>query len=472
MLPAWVVLIGMLVVLVGLPLWYATMRPLVRTSLLLGHIAVLQVIPGTLIAPYAFRLPGGLLLTPANVIVSAVFMAAVVLVMVERRATIVRLAVLVVVVAGLVEVGLLASTNWALSTGTVEPFLEVDADVYGSFLGALLAGTPLVVVELLLFVVVTERLGSVVSDGRRAAVAYVGVFGAILVLDGVLFTLVTGLLEPGLTAQIAGGVARKLVLAVAFGVPLLGFVLVQRVDVELAGERPPLSLRDVLLAPRHELVARLERRERERVVLLERTLHVAEEERRRLAEDLHDDAIQLLTAADIHLQRIAAATPEVDVEKVRQLVRSGVGSLRRLILELRAPEVTATGFEPLVRSYVDRIVPTGTPVVELHVDLPSDVPEEVVSGAFRIVLESLSNAVRHADATDVRVDVVVNGRRLVGEVVDDGSGIPHDAETGPGHLGLRAMRDRADVLGGRIDVRAMADGGTRVAFELPIGPMG
>lgn len=467
MLPLWIVLLAMLAALVGLPLLYATRRPEVRTPLLLGHIAVLQVIPGTLMAPYAFPLPGGLLLTPANLIVSAVFLAAVVLILVERRANVVRLAILATVVAGLIELGVLASTHWLLASGAVEPFLTVDADTYGSFLHSLLAGTPLVVLELLLFVVVTERLGSVMTQRRRAAVAYVGVFVATLALDGVLFPLATSMLEPGLGGEIAGGVASKLVIAAALGLPLLAFVLLREDDIELGQTAPPLSLRDVLFASRRQLVARLERREQERIDLLERTLHVAEDERQRLAEDLHDDAIQLLTAADIRLQHVAASTPGLDVDTIRDLIQNGVGSLRRLILELRGPDVTATNFEPLVLSYIERLVPEGTWDVEVEIDLQPDLGTEVLAGAYRIVLEAVANAAKHAEADRVVIRVRIQEDTVVGSVVDDGTGIPAHVETGPGHLGLRAMHDRAGVLGGDVEVRAV-NPGTAVAFRLPL----
>ncbi len=88
-------------------------------------------------------------------------------------------------------------------------------------------------------------------------------------------------------------------------------------------------------------------------------------------------------------------------------------------------------------------------------------------GAYRIVLEALSNAAKHAGAAHVQYQGRLGRSALTGSVVDDGVGIPDDAATGPGHLGLRAMQDRADVLGGQVLVAA-ADGGTTVMFELPL----
>jgi signal transduction histidine kinase len=281
------------------------------------------------------------------------------------------------------------------------------------------------------------------------------VFAGVVVLDGVLFPSATRLLEPGLSAAIAGSVERKVLLAVLYAAPLLAFVLIYRGAMERYRDAP-LRVREVLFAPKQHLVRELEQQEHERIQLLERVARVAEEERQRLAEDLHDDAIQLLTAADIRLQTTMRDAPDADLEPAR-----------RLILEQRGPDVTADSFADLVGAYADRLLPADGVELDIDVQLPDDVPPEVIAAAYRIVLEALSNVARHAGAGTASVTVTGREDLLVGAVTDDGVGIPVDAETGPGHLGLRAMRDRAAMVGGRVTVTP-ADGGTVVSFELPL----
>lgn len=468
MLPmTWLVLLGLVGVVVGLPLLFATLRAPVRGGLLLGYLGLLQVIPGTVVAPFTIPLPGGLALTPANILVAGVLLTVVLIVVVEHDPVLVRLSVLVVLVAGALEVGLVALTGWAMSSGAVVPFEGAEAATYGGSLMVLLAGTPVVMAEVLAAVVVSERVRRGVPRRWAAATAGAVTLTALLVLDGVAFTVLTDLLEPGLARAVAGGVGRKLVLAVLFGVPLATYLAVRR---EPARSGRPLRLRDVVTIARGDLLERVARHERERIALLERTVTVAEEERQRLAEDLHDDAIQLFAAADLHLQRLQAREHVTELETVQRLVRNGVGSLRRIILQLRGPDVTGATFAPLVRTYVDRLQPDGdTLEVELDVDLPDGLPDETVAAAYRVVVEALSNVVRHARATRVTVEVDVRAGVLRGAVHDDGVGIPDDAQTGPGHLGLRAMRDRAEARGGELKVAA-ADGGTVVTFTLPVAP--
>lgn len=462
----WVLFLGMVAVVGGLPLWFATLRPPLRTNLLYSHLGVLQLLRGFLAVTYVMPLGGGLEMAPGNVLYAGIIMTAVVLVLVERRTAVLRTVVLVLLGTEAVKLVVFATTRWALGSPDFVNVIGVDPAMFTGYLRVSGVGNLLIVGELLVVVVVLEQVRRRMQRARVQALWCVVVLCATIVADGVLFPLATRPFDPALAAAVAGGVERKAVLAAAFGVPLLAFVLLRPEPVKRSLSTS-LRLRDTLFAPRHRLIARLEDQEVERVALLERTVHVAEEERRRLAEDLHDDAIQLLTAADLRLQIAARDAPGVDLEPARRLVRDGVDSLRRLILEQHGPEVTADTFEELVRSYGERLLPTAGVTLETDVALPRDLPPPIIAAAYRIVLEALSNVARHAGASNATVRVAVADDLVVGAVTDDGVGIPDDVETGPGHLGLRAMRDRAELVGGRVSVAA-TDGGTRVSFELPL----
>lgn len=463
-LAPWVLFVLMAAAVAGPPLWFATLRSSLRAPLLIGHAGLLQVVPGVL-SPYGMPLADGLEVRPGNVLFMGILLTLVLLVLVEREAGAVRSMIIVLVAVSVAEIAWLAATDWAVGSSAFAATRAVDPELYREALTLAMVGNLLVIGELLVFFVVVQSLLERVRRAVHVSLATVLLFMVVAVLDGVLFAAAYGLIEQAGVGFVARAALGKAFLAMVFGAPLLAVVAGR--GERLFPPAPPqrLRVRDVLLPPpRRAVIARLEE---ERANLQERTLLIAEEERQRLAEDLHDEAIQLLAAADIRTQRLASSHPDVDLENVQRLIREGVGTLRRHILELRSPDVTASSFEALVRAYVDRLLPEDGPDVNLSVDLPDDLDGPAVAGAYRIVLEAVSNTVKHARADLVTVDVHVDGGHIVGEVVDDGIGLPAAVETGPGHLGLRAMRDRADVLGGEVSVRP-GTVGTEVRFSLPL----
>lgn len=208
-----------------------------------------------------------------------------------------------------------------------------------------------------------------------------------------------------------------------------------------------------------------------RAELLERHATVTEDERGRLAEDLHDEAIQLLSAARFRLQTAAMRNDtSTDVAAAEELLGQGLLSLRRIILELHAPDVETGSLTDLVQAYAERLLEPVGVTVDLEIAEPERTDPAVVTAAYRIVVQALSNVARHAGASRVTVDVHEVDGQLVGLVVDDGRGIPDRVQTRPGHIGLRSMHDRAAALGGSVEVRAVPAGqgsGTVVSFELP-----
>lgn len=278
------------------------------------------------------------------------------------------------------------------------------------------------------------------SAGRTTAVYVAAALAWILVSTPLAFlTDDIGVLSP---------------LAVEFGKGVL-FVLVTGAALWAVTRRFERSLRAV---------------EQERRELLQRNLEVAEAERDRLGRDLHDEAIQLLAAAAFRLEAAAEAAAGVDLEPARNLLRDGIGSLRRVVLELESPDMTVRSLEEYVAAYAERMLGPAEMEFDLTVDLPQTVEPEVLTATYRIVVEALSNVARHARAQHARVDITAREGVLSGRVTDDGRGIPGGHAPGPDHLGLRSMRERAERFGGRVTVGpAGGDGGTVVDFEL--GPV-
>lgn len=209
--------------------------------------------------------------------------------------------------------------------------------------------------------------------------------------------------------------------------------------------------------------------ERNRRELLQRVLEAGAEERRRVAVGLHDDVVQILAAAllDIDAARSTGAPGALDaaLDRVDANLRGVIGRLRALVFELAPPELEeglAAGVEVAAAK---TFVGTAT-AVELEVALAVEPDEETATMAYRIVAEALANARRHAEASTVRVRLASDADWLTGTVADDGRGAS-ELVTPPGHLGLRTMRERAQVLGGLCTVRSAPGEGTVVSFRMP-----
>lgn len=221
--------------------------------------------------------------------------------------------------------------------------------------------------------------------------------------------------------------------------------------------------------------ARVTESERNLKALSDRLIVVQEEERRRIAREVHDDLGQLLTALKMDIGGlIKAAGPNVVPDTLRdRILRTldqTVESVQRIAAELRPAVLDDLGLVEAIeaegRLFEER---TG-----IECDLSLD-PVEVrlarplESAIFRIVQEALTNVARHSEAT--RVEVRMRGRndRLVVEIRDDGRGISETQSGGPASLGLIGMRERAAILGGTVEVRGIAGRGTIVSLGFPLG---
>ncbi len=214
----------------------------------------------------------------------------------------------------------------------------------------------------------------------------------------------------------------------------------------------------------------------ERAELLRRLDAAEEDERRRLAADLHDGPVQSLAALALRLGtlRLGLADDAERAERVREIearVRESVSELRTLMFDLQPPDLAENGLAAAVRGCAAMIFDTaGADTVVVHDHLAVQPPERVGSVVYRIAREALTNVHRHAHASRVEVELECDGRELVVVVTDDGVGVPESVlEHGaPGHLGLRTMHERAEAAGGTARVERRPLGGTRVEVRLPL----
>lgn len=208
-------------------------------------------------------------------------------------------------------------------------------------------------------------------------------------------------------------------------------------------------------------------------------LRAAEEERRRIARELHDDTAQRLAAVLLRLRLLSAERPGPGRDRLFEEVRSelleAAEGVRRIARGLRPPALEDAGVATAIRSHVRTRLVEGGPRVELSLDSVDEVlDEEAKLVLYRIVQEALSNVVRHAQASRVNIRVEVSEERVVAVVEDDGRGF--DSRTGleaSGRgLGLVGMRERATLVGGRVVVDSAPGAGTRVRLEIPLGQEG
>jgi signal transduction histidine kinase len=210
--------------------------------------------------------------------------------------------------------------------------------------------------------------------------------------------------------------------------------------------------------------------------LAARLQSIREEERRRVAREIHDELGQFLTC--IKLESIAllrelpagAEQPSSRAQSILRLVDETIEMVRRISAELRPGPLDlglVAGIEWAAEEFENR---TGT---KCRLHLPQDdaiVNEERATALFRILQEALTNVARHANATQVDVRLAEDHGCLILEVHDNGKGIDNNEQvSGRGSLGILGMRERALLLGGELAVSGAPGQGTTVRVRIPDG---
>ncbi|MCS0600093.1 histidine kinase [Streptomyces sp. LP11] len=214
--------------------------------------------------------------------------------------------------------------------------------------------------------------------------------------------------------------------------------------------------------------AMLDRLEHERATSSARALLAQEAERRRIAQELHDEVGQSMTAILLVLGRAADDAPEplrADLRQAQEITRDSLDEVRRLVRRLRPGVLDDLGLVSALTSLAqDFATHSGLRVVRrLEPGLPAlDRERELV--LYRVAQESLTNAARHADARRVEVSLRRAGDAVVLEVADDGRGIEAACEG----AGIRGMRERALLAGAALDISSTPGTGTRVRLTTPL----
>jgi two-component system sensor histidine kinase DevS len=210
----------------------------------------------------------------------------------------------------------------------------------------------------------------------------------------------------------------------------------------------------------------------------EGALRASEDERKRIARELHDDTAQRLATL---ILRVGMVARERDHERraalfdeVRGEIVEAADSVKRMARGLRPPEIEELGLELAVHAHVRTLREAGFRATAQIGSVDDFLEPTQKLAIYRILQEGLSNARRHSGATSAMVRLFRSGAEIVGEITDRGRGFdPVRVVDGQsGGLGLLGMEERATMIGGRISIDSERDRGTRIRLEVPVSMEG
>jgi PAS domain S-box-containing protein len=220
--------------------------------------------------------------------------------------------------------------------------------------------------------------------------------------------------------------------------------------------------------------AEIKQAEAMRRLLLEHVLSAQEEERRRIARELHDEAGQLLTSLLVGLRALEDARNLADVKaqghRLREITAQAMDEVGRLARGLHPTVLDDHGLGVALSRYVTEYIKTHNIAVDLKLNEldSSSLPSAVQIGLYRIIQEALTNVVRHSEAKAVSIEFARVAAALQVAVVDDGCGFDAKAVAVSSHrLGIQGMRERAAMLGGTVSFPSQRRG-TRVLVQIPL----
>ena len=209
-----------------------------------------------------------------------------------------------------------------------------------------------------------------------------------------------------------------------------------------------------------------------------RIVEAQEAERARLAQEIHDGPAQALANAIFQVEfveRVVDREPGVarhELRFLRELLRRELGDVRGFITQLRPPVLAELGLEGAVRDAIEHMRALTGLTIEADIQVPAEALDETEQTVvLRVVQEALQNVRKHASASKVTVAARPDDGKWVLEIRDNGRGfnVASVATRGRRNFGLQFMRERAELIGARLDVRSGKDGGTVVRLAIPMG---
>lgn len=238
-----------------------------------------------------------------------------------------------------------------------------------------------------------------------------------------------------------------------------------------------------LTATLDSLVTQLNERNLELRALSEHAINALEEERRRIALTLHDDTGQALSMLIINLERLENQLPDeesllkVKLVTTRKLAQQSLANLRKIVYGLRPTILDDLGLIPAIRWYARTHLEEAGIMVDINsngeIELQSP---QLNSTLFRIAQEAINNVVRHSKANMVEIGLSQREDNILLEVKDDGQGFDISAVREEAlqlqHLGLLGIQERAELVGGEVQLSSMPGGGTQIIVSVPSRGLG
>lgn len=207
--------------------------------------------------------------------------------------------------------------------------------------------------------------------------------------------------------------------------------------------------------------------------LLSRLIEAQEDERKRIARDLHDDIGQALTSVLVSIKVLeqGETTPTVQakINALRQIVNETLTRVRLLSRQLRPSALDDLGLGAALERYISEFTSRYPDLaVDFHAPVHHRLPAIVETSLYRIIQEAMTNAARHSGATNISILITQRDGRIQAIVEDDGHGFDVNCMRRAGSsVGLHSMLERAQLLGGKLDIESNADG-TTVYVEMPL----
>lgn len=208
--------------------------------------------------------------------------------------------------------------------------------------------------------------------------------------------------------------------------------------------------------------------------LLRSSIHAQEEERRRIAQDLHDEVGSIISIMRMHLVMLekqhAAGEGSLlaGLQNTRQLSETALASIRSISHQLMPPQLASFGLIETLESVVEQIEKTGKITIQLHAP-PSvtDLSWIVNLALYRIVMELINNTIKHADAKEIKIDIQCDNRYITCHYADNGKGLQEkDMNKG---LGYKSIEGRVSSLEGKLEWGNHAAGGFYATIQIPVG---
>lgn len=228
-----------------------------------------------------------------------------------------------------------------------------------------------------------------------------------------------------------------------------------------------------------KLYNEVRQRDEMRGELLRQIMSTHEDERNRIARELHDETSQALTGLGVSLQAVINSLPleteqlRAQLEKMQSMAMTAHDEIHRVIYELRPRLLDDLGLMSAAKLYAEnQLKPSGVAVNLERLGIERRLPAEIETALFRIMQEATTNVLRHAGAHCINVTIEFRDKWVVARIEDDGRGFDIDQvmrSRGRSGLGLLGMRERAEALGGKLIVASRPGAGTRLTAEIPVG---